>query len=286
MKPFLCTDITLDKHNEAVNGEEFIAARPSEMMSSTLSSAAEKAFETQEKAKLPVLLRVVRWLCGITALFIAFATIKALNRSGITLSEAYGNAPALFWVGGVCLVVWAVLCLAASHKSRTVLENDEGQFNMAKFDSVVGSVMDELEVPSDAADVDVLTFNYKVTNGKIKPKGGAMDFTPYRNGEYKLFSDADAIYLADILGKFAIPRAEIRRIATVSKSISVPDWNKDAPASSSEYKRFKLKPDQYGCTHFKPYHILEFEHYGETWGIYFAPYDLAAFETVTGLKAE
>ena len=40
MKPFLCTDITLYKHNEAVNGEEFIAARPSEMMSSTLSGAA------------------------------------------------------------------------------------------------------------------------------------------------------------------------------------------------------------------------------------------------------
>ncbi len=40
MKPFLCTDITLDKHNETISCEEFFTARPSEMMSSTLSSAA------------------------------------------------------------------------------------------------------------------------------------------------------------------------------------------------------------------------------------------------------
>ncbi len=285
MKPFLCTDITLDKNNDTANGGEFIAARPSEVMSGALEGAAGRALETQEKAKLPAALRVVQWLCGMAGAIIALGIVKAFSRGDVTISEAYGNAPTLFWVGGICLAVWAVLRFAASRKKRSVMESDEGQFHMAKLDSVVESVMEELEVPSTAVDVDVLTFRYKTKSGEVKPKAGALDFTPYENGEYKLFSDDSTIYLADIYGKFAIPRDELIRITAVRKSISVPHWNKQEQPNSKEFKPFKLSVDKYGCTHFKPYYILEFEHCGEAWGIYFAPYDLAAFETATGLNA-
>jgi hypothetical protein len=36
----------------------------------------------------------------------------------------------------------------------------------------------------------------------------------------------------------------------------------------------------------KPYHILELEKDGETYGIYFPAYELAAIESLTLLKAE
>lgn len=286
MKPFLCIDISSDKNTETLNGEEFIAARPSEMMSSALESASRNAGETVERAKLPAVLRVLQWICGMAAAIIIIGIAKALGRDGLTLALAYSNTPTLFWVGGACLVVWAVLRLAASHKSRSVMGSDEGSYSMAKLDSVVNTVMGELGVPGDAKTVDVLMFKYTVKNGEIKPKEGFMDFTAYENSEYRLFSDSDCIYLADVAGKFEFPRSELRRISTVNKRISVPKWNKETQPTKGEYKQYKMTTNKYGCIFFKPYHILEFEHEGETWGIYFACYDLPAFEAATGLKAE
>lgn len=285
MKPFLCIDIGEDKDNETVNGEEFISARPSEMMRSSLEGAAAAAVETHERAKLPTVLRVIQWICGMAGALVVLGIVRAL-KGDVSLPEAYSNAPALFWVGGVCLIVWAILRLAASRKSKTVMESDEGSYSLAKFESVANTVLGELGVPGDAAEVDVLTFKYKVKNGEIKPKAGAMEFTAYENSEYKLFSDVESLYLADVSGKFEIARSEIRGISTVRKGISVPGWNKETQPTKGEYKPLKMSVDKYGCVHFKPYHILEFEHNGETWGIYFACYDLPAFEAATGLKAE
>lgn len=288
MKPFLCIDISEDKNNEVVNGEDLIAVRPSEMMSSTLTGAAKNAGETLERAKLPTALRVLQWICGMAAAIIVLGVVKAIGREDLTLAQAYSNAPTLFWVGGVCLVVWAILRFAASRKNKTVMESDEGSYSIEKLDSVISTVMGELGVPGDAREVDVLTFKYKVKNGEIKPKQGAMDFTAtvYVNSVYKLFADSDCIYLADVGGKFEIPRSELRRISTVNKRISVPEWNKETPPTKGEYKQYKMTTNKYDCIFFKPYHILEFEHAGETWGIYFACYDLPAFEAATGLKAE
>ena len=286
MKPFLCIDVSADKNNEVVNGEELIAVRPSEMLSGALEGAARNAGETMERAQLPTVLRVLQWICGMAAALIVVGIAKAFGRESLTLAQAYTNAPALFWIGGVCLVAWAILRFAASRKNKTVMESDEGSYSMAKLDSVVNTVMGELGVPGDAMDVDVLTFRYTVKNGEIKPKQGALDFTAYVNSVYKLFADSDCVYLADVGGKFEIPRSELRRISTVNKRISVPEWNKETPPTKGEYKQYKLTTNNYDCIFFKPYHILEFEHAGETWGIYFACYDLPAFEAVTGLKAE
>lgn len=285
MKPFLCIDISEDKSSENVNGAEFIAARPSELMRSSLEGAAAAAAETQEHAKLPTVLRVVQWICGTAGALVVLGIVRAL-KGDVSLPEAYSNAPALFWAGGACLIIWAILRLAASRKSKTVMESDEGSYSMAKLESVANTVLGELGVPGDAAEVDVLTFKYKVKNGEIKPRAGAMDFTAYENSAYKLFSDLESLYLADVSGKFEIARSELRRISTVRKSISVPEWNKETPPTKGEYKPLKMSVDKYDCVHFKPYHILEFEHGGETWGIYFACYDLPAFEAATGLKAE
>ena len=96
----------------------------------------------------------------------------------------------------------------------------------------------------------------------------------------------DRLCLTDLESRFEFPLAELRRIRTVRKKISIPTWNKETAPDEDIYKPYKLSVDGYECIHFKPYHILELEHEGETWGIYFPCYELPVFEELTGLKAE
>lgn len=63
----------------------------------------------------------------------------------------------------------------------------------------------------------MLAFRYKVKDGKIIPKESGMEFSAYKNCEYKLFSNENSICLADVGCRFDIPFSELRRISTVSK---------------------------------------------------------------------
>ena len=80
--------------------------------------------------------------------------------------------------------------------------------------------------------------------------------------------------------------SSLQAIHTIRKNIRIPSWNKDEAHNKGEYKKYKLNADDYGCIHVKPYHILEFLHNGESWGIYFPSYELSTFEVLTDLKAE
>ena len=120
MKPFLGIDLTEDKKNETPNGTHFIVAQPSAVMKQALEAAAGKAEATSQKAKLPLVLRILQWTTGIVGGMIAIGTLRALTKTPI--AEAYRNAPALFWVMGGCLAVWAILKLLGILRAKTVLQ--------------------------------------------------------------------------------------------------------------------------------------------------------------------
>ena len=133
--------------------------------------------------------------------------------------------------------------------------------------------------------MDVLLFRYVVRNGQIRPKELAVS-TSYMVAQMQLFADAERLYLADVGGKFDIPRSSLRAIRTVKKRIIFTGWNKDDRPESKRYKPYKLGTNQYGCVICRWYHILELELDGEIYGVYFPPYERPAFEAATGLKAE
>lgn len=79
MKPFLGTDISEDKKSEKINGSEFLAVKPSEALQGAFDSAVDSACRTQESAKLPKPLRVIKWICGAAAAIIVVAVAKPLH---------------------------------------------------------------------------------------------------------------------------------------------------------------------------------------------------------------
>ena len=162
-----------------------------------------------------------------------------------------------------------------------VLSADENAQVFSHWENTTDAVFAELSVPTDAKEVDVLSFFYKMNDGNIKVCEKGMQVTQYFNPIFKIFSDSEYLYLANLEGKYAFPLSSVMGIRTVKKHIRIAGWNKDIPYNKGIYKQYKLTIDNYGCIHCKSYHILELNHNGEIWGIYFPSYELPVIEEIT-----
>lgn len=287
MKPFIGIDITENKKNEDFNGKEFIIKTVSQAQQQTFENAQEDALDLIEEAKLPLPLRIIQGACGIVSLLLLSGMISAISDTdGVTLAQAYQNAPWSFWLVGVCAVVWAILKFFSRRKEKEVIETTNGDNIKRTLDSVTRGIYAELDVPNDAETVDILAFTYKLKNGQPIAKESGLNPTAYLNIEVKAFVEDSNLILADLENKYAFPLSELKSIKTMKKNIAIPEWNKNIAPNKGEYKKYKLTSDRYDCVHMKSYYILELEHKNESWGIYIPCYEISKVEKLTGLTKE
>jgi len=287
MKPFLGIDLTTNKKNEQMNGDEFLIKKPSLALTQSFERSLENTEDTIEKSKLPLPVRIVQWVCGVLGVFIVLGILRSLGgEDGITLAEVYQNAGWLFWLSGGCLVVWAILKIISLRKEKDVLETDESNLVFDHLDKSSDAILADLAVPSDAKEIDVLSFFYKVKGSDIKVCEKALSLAPYMNPIFYAFADSENLYLANLEGKYAFPLSAIKGIHTVKKATRIMEWNKDEPFNKGIYKQYKISEDNYGCITCKCHHIIECEHNGESWGIYIPSYELPVIEELTGIKTE
>lgn len=285
MKPFLGIDITENKDNDVLNGNDFISQKVSASNVEAFEKAVDNNLKLINKAKLPLLLRLIKGICCFAGL-ISVSCIVNIWDGETSLSLIYERIPWIFWICGGCLAAWGILELTARKKAKQIIQSDEGDYSRTGLDNVIKNIYTELGVPSSAPETDILTFTYKVKNNEIYAKALALVYTPYNNLIYRIFSDEENIYLANCEAKYTFPRSEIKAIKTVNKRITIPDWNKEEGPRKGRFKKFKLTVDDENCVNLKPYHILEIEHNNEVYGIYFPCYELEVFEKATGLTAE
>ena len=281
MTAFLGIDLTNNKKNQQLSGQSFLSRKPSAVLTQSLTASAEKADEKLQRAKLPLLLRVAQYLCGIVALVFSIGIFEA----DLPFTEGYRNAAWIYWTAGICLIAWFSLTLWSIVKSRSVLGAEESKQTFSDLEQTKDAIFADLHVPANAKAVDILSFFYKQEDGQIRVCEKAMQMAPYINLEMRLFSDPDFIYLANLEGRYAFPRSSIVEITTVDKHIRLHGWNKEEPYNAGIYKPYRLTTDGYHTIHCTGYHILHIHHNGSDWGIYFPSYELPAFEETTGLHA-
>lgn len=274
MKPFLGVDLTTNKKNEEGNGKEFLVASPSLALQESWNRSFANAQEKIEQSKLPLPLRVIQWICGFGGLLVFFGILRA----DVTFEQGYKNAPGLFWFCGIALVIWAILKIAGTVKKNKVLGTDESVYEFSYLERNGNAIYEELEVPANATEVDVLMFYYKMKNGEMKVCEKGMQIAPYLNPVFKIFADSENLYLANLEGKYAFPKSSIVTLHTIKKNIMVLSWNKDVPMNQEPYKQYKLDTNQYGSFRCKQYHILEISDDGESIGIYIPNYEMPVFE--------
>lgn len=287
MKPFLGIDLTTNKKNEQMNGEELAVAKPDLSLTQSLEASSENVDETIEKSKLPLPIRIGHWICGAVGTIVLIGILKALGEEdSLTLSEIYNNASWLIWLGVACLVVWTLLKLVSVRKEKSVLEADDSSQIFNNFEQTCDAILSDLKVPQDSKEIDILSFFYKVKDDNIKVCEKGLQIAQYLNPIFHIFADSENLYLANLEAKYAIPLSTIKGIRSIKKKIQIIEWNKEEKYNKGIYKQYKIYEDGNGCIVCKGYHILEFEHNNELWGIYFPNYELPVFEEITGIKAD
>lgn len=284
MKPFFCIDVTENKENETINGLEFITQTSSKESLDDLNEKQDVANDLIRKSQYPLPVRIIKSVCGFAALILGFAICASSIKIGI--ATAYKNAPFLSWIVGVCFIVWLILFILSIKKSKKVLDTDEAKNVADEINEKIEDMYDELNIPTDADNVDILIFQYVNKNGEVVLKGNALSMNLYLNTDMKVFVSNDCLCLADLESVYSIPLNELKRITTIPKKIMMPFWNKEEPFNKGRYKEYNIKKNQYESFFVKPYYILEIEHNDETWGIYFPPYELPIIEKLTNLKAD
>ncbi len=284
MKPFLGIDLTENRKNDQPNGTELIAATPSPAMQQALETSMGKADDAEARAKLPLPILIVQYACGILGVIIFGSLLRGISE--VSFAQAYKNAGWLFWLCGGCLALWALLKFWSTRKETKVLGSEESTHVLSNLENISNSIYTELGVPTDASEVDILSFFYKNKDGQIKICEKGIQLAKFMNPAFKIYKDADNLYLTNLTGKHAFPLSSLKAIRKINKNGNVITWNKVAATTEGRFKQYKLTVDNYGRIHFKNYYILELTHNGEEWGIYIPCYELPALEYYTGLKAE
>ncbi len=281
MKPMFC----IEKDTECVNGIEFLKATASEEDFKAYQEALEDVTEDIEEVKLPLYLSIIKYVCFIAAMLACRIVLNAIV-PGQGIDTLFTKAPLAFLIFVVCLITALAIQYYQRKRYRNFGEDDENQKDIKDLDDAVKKIFFEMGVPEEANYTEVLTFSYIEKDGKIVPKAKMSDLSEYKNVEKVMYSDGENLCFAEVDGKYEIPISSLKSIKTVKKRIAVPEWNKEESFKKGIYKQYKLTCNQMGMVFMKYFHILEFVHEGETWGVYFPCYELPEYEKLTGLKAE
>lgn len=282
MKPFLCIDITENKKNDANNGEDLIIAKAHQDRIDSLNSQREAAEGVMEKSQLPLPAKIVERLSLFFML--TFGISIAFESFNAGFVQTFKTVPALFIIFFVALAVWVTMLIIAKKRHDKIIAQYSSEDVVENMKKSIEQSYEDMNVPKTAVNADVLIFRYKIKDGKIIPKAMPMMPTAFINIDFKLFLYDDSLCIADIESLYSVPLASLKAIKHISEKISVPNWNKDKSFNDETYRQFNLTSNNYGCISFDSYYILEFEHSGEPWGIYFPPYELNTFENLCKIK--
>ena len=154
MIPLWGVNITQNKKNEIANGRELVVATTAKPID--VEQVRDRARDLEAKASLPKLWGIVQWICGLATMVMAGAVISGSAKIGI--AQAYGNAPAIFWMLGGFAVIFIALKIWGAVRNRAVVKSGEIEQLDAEVHEVVGAAYEELGVPEDAVCLDAFVF--------------------------------------------------------------------------------------------------------------------------------
>ena len=279
MIPLWGVNVMQNKKNEIANGRELIVATVAQKID--LQEVQDRAEDLEAKASLPLIWRIIQWVCGLAAAIVAIGFIRGAAKVGV--EQAMQNGSVLIWIFAACMIVYVVLKIWGNRRNHVVMKSGEVEQFDADVQEVVGAAYEELGVPEDAVRLDAFVFRYKEKDGKISVR--SMGFFDFVNVEIRAYIKDRDLCLTDTESVYALPLESLRSIQTVNKTAMFHGWNKELPPTDKSFKPYRVAVNQYESIYCKPYYILKAEICGQTWGVYFPGSELPTLEALTGLHA-
>lgn len=274
MKVLWGTSLDPIRDGDRFDGEVFAAAETDDTLLRALDDAVEQEEKIIMDAELPGWLSFLKWLGEI----VFFIMVGGFAKSGASLENIY-NPPGMFWAAVIGGLVWLVLWLVEKHRKRSLSTSKERSAIRQRTKKALQACHDALDVPENAAEVDVLAMHYRQRDGEIKPvkSGGEFSNTPVY-----MWRKGDALCIADASVRMEIPLSCMTGLASRRGTVRLDDWNKRR--SWRQYKAPGVYAGKQGIF-VKSYCILSMQYRGETYQLWLPGHEKDIIEKLTGCQA-
>ena len=284
MKNIFGINITEDKNNLTFDGQAFVQRTASPELDVVMDAAEKLVEDLIKKAKLPLWLRIIKFISLLFAVIIITGIIRADGISPAAIAQAYRDVPYFFYAAAISLIIWLALFIAGKIKQRNVAESDDFGHAVDCTDSAANKLLEEFNIPQDAKNVDILIFKYKIKKGKVKITNSASD-TWFLNAPCTVYSQDDALHIALLRQVLTIPLQSIHGIIKINKKIFANGWNKETPSNKGEFKKYKIGFNGTNIF-FKPYYDIIIKHGEDDYCISIPPYELETMSELIGIRFE
>lgn len=256
---------------------EFLLRKPDPALEKKMDEASATYTAFRGKRKMPLWYTTIQFiflLCGICLLvFVSKCTTGDFQR-------AYSSWAWALYVGAIGLFLWLVMFAFGIIYGSKDKAGPEANYLVQQTDDLVNRIKENLSIPENCAEADVLYLPFKLANDGTK-KRGSIDFN-YLNMPMWIFKEGENLCFADVTGVWAIPLASFKAVLGINKSATVSQWNKYARPDSPQYSE-DVKMNGYGLLQIKKYYSVQFISRGEEWEILIPSYDIDVIAELTKL---
>ena len=222
MKNLFGINITNSKKNDIIDGDDFISQRVSPELNIKLDLSFSAINNCVKKQSLPLPLTMIQILSTFLLIISVSSDIKILFDRDLTYTEAYHNAPYIFWGELINLLIFIIIKIIEIIKKRKVTESYEYSVTSDLLDIAAEEASTELGIPDNTELIDILTFRYKSKNNKDK----LVDFGlyKYKNIEYMAYIKDGNLCISDLYFVMSIPLSSMNNIIKSKNRATFPYW--------------------------------------------------------------
>ena len=243
-------DINIEK--DGYDGKAFLSRQVSLDLQDKIEQASVNFMEEEQKSQISLPLIIVEIICMI----IVFGVLRGVIEIGI--SKMFSNAPFLAIGGIVAALVWLAIWLHGRKKEKNLFQYMEEENILEDIEKWEKLAQNELEMPEDKIETDVLAEAYEMKKGKKKPL-----FKPVTgNPEFNMYFKEDTLCFADMTEEYSVPLEDITLIKRVKENVTIEEWHKEVDRKDPKYKKYKIATNNYGLL-LKGYYSIQIQ---SMWG--------------------
>lgn len=276
---FFGVDVTKGGSSHAFAGAEFTLRSASPEQEQALSELESEREALEQKSTLPAPFGLAKFLIWLVWVILFCGIIQGGDFAG-----GYRRVPALYWLCGICFVIWLLLFLWEKRRQKRTAGSAESDAYTERGESLLQNAQETLGIPADAVSIDVLGEHYTVKkDGSLHHK--SIGLAEYLNADLWAFVCDGNLYLADISTVWEIPLTSLRSITREKKRYNFPNWNKAEAYHSAKYKPYQITTNQFGQYFARCYRVEIADVRGEFY-LLIPEYDGEAFMALTHLHPE
>lgn len=222
------------ENRDGTDGQVYCTRSLSIEKEEELEKSAEEILEIVDKMQPSWPVIVLEILCTI----LVVSGINAFFDADISLKEAFARAP-MMWIAILAAgVILIVIKIREKKKLKNATQKIEEGESFSQIELAEKAALDELGVPEERYEIDVLMSSYEWKKEKWKKvHKGLFD---YINMPFHVYKEENKLCFTDCTQVYEIPVSDIKGMEKIQKKVTIDSWNKEEEIRDKKYKKYKI----------------------------------------------